>query len=100
MRNHDLPRGDRNEVQEPVRDTSAPPVIPNRAGRGFCEYLEALSKDPSVVPVYVCLDCGDDFNHEPVTDGERHPEEAKRKGRTWCSVRCLRRSLAAMAVRA
>lgn len=100
MRNHDLPRGDRNEIQEPVRDTSAPPVIPNRAGRGFCEYLEALSKDPAVVPVYVCFSCDRDFNWEPTTDGEHHAEEAKRKRLTWCSTVCLRRSLAAMGARA
>lgn len=95
-RDYQLPRGDRDvedrRSERPARDLDTAPAVPPRAGRGFVEYLDALSKDPAVVPVYACYECDRDFNWEPTTDGGHHPEEAKRKGLTWCSVRCLENS--------
>lgn len=94
-RDWQLPVGDRDHEdtrsERPARDLSpALPIQMPKGDEGFFAALERLAKDPAIVPVFECFECGDDFNHEPTVPPDAHVEESKRKGLTWCSVRCYR----------
>lgn len=91
-RDHDDTRGERAPKQY-VWPETAPNVPPRKPGEGLGSYLARMEAEgglvPQAVPVYECPSCDQEFSHEPVVSEDEHVEEAKRRGRTWCSKACL-----------
>lgn len=102
-RDYQLPVGDRDFDDErgakPKRYEwpDLPSNLPPRQEReGLGTYLARLEAEgalvPKAVPVYDCVECHEDFNHEPLVPEDMHVDEAKKKGWTWCSARCFEKS--------